>query len=149
MLNPALILGQVMQSSLEKLIAQGESSPFYRLLNMRIEEVKADYARLSTEIDDRHIQFLKTVHGGVIASLADSAAAWAIYGSNNLQGIPVTVEMKINFLKSVKSGKLVAEARNVHKGSKIFVSDVDVKSSEGDLIAKSLITYYLVENKRR
>jgi uncharacterized protein (TIGR00369 family) len=112
---------------------------------MRIDEVKADYARLSVEINDRHTQFLRTVHGGVIASLADSAAAWAIYGSGNLKGVPVTLEMKINFLKPIKSGRLVAEARNLHKGSNIFVSDVDVRSDKGDLIAKSLVTYYLVK----
>lgn len=137
-----------MQPTLENLIKQGEDSPFYKLLNMKIEEVGDNYARLSIEIDERHIQFLRTVHGGVIASLADSAAAWAIYGSKNVKGIPVTVEMKINFLKPVKSGKLVAEARNLHKGSKIFVSDVEVKNSRGTLIAKSLVTYYIAKNKQ-
>jgi len=137
-----------MQPTLENLIKQGEDSPFYQLLNMKIEEVRDNYARLSIEIDERHIQFLRTVHGGVIASLADSAAAWAIYGSKNVKGVPVTVEMKINFLKPVKSGKLVAEARNLHKGSTIFVSDVEVKNSRGTLIAKSLVTYYIVKNKQ-
>lgn len=136
-----------MQRQLEKLISRGENSPFYQLLNMKIEQVEKDYARVSIKIEKKHIQFLETVHGGVIASLADSAAAWAIYGSNNLKDIPVTVEMKINFLKPIKSGKLVAEARNVHKGSRIFVSDVEVKNSKGDLIAKSLLTYYLLKSK--
>jgi acyl-CoA thioesterase len=115
---------------------------------MKIEEVRENYARLSIKIEERHIQFLRTVHGGVIASLADSAAAWAIYASKNVKGVPVTVEMKINFLKPVKSGKLVAEARNLHKGSTIFVSDVEVKNSRGTLIAKSLVTYYIVKNKQ-
>ncbi len=114
---------------------------------MKIEEVKADYARLSIRVDRRHIQLLNTVHGGVIASLADSAAAWAIYGAWSLKGVPVTVEMKINFLKPVKSGRLVAEARGIHKGSKISVSEVDVKDSRGILVAKSLVTYYIVEDK--
>lgn len=134
-----------MQTELEKLIKRGENSPFYQLLDMKIEEVKEDYARLSIKIHKKHIQFLKTVHGGVIASLADSAAAWAVYGSNDLKIIPVTVEMKVNFLKPVKSGKLVAEARNIHKGSRIFVSDVEVKDSKGYLIAKSLLTYYVLK----
>ena len=53
--------------------------------------------------------------------------------------------MKINFLKPVKSGKLIAEARNIHGGFRIFVSDVEVKSDKGDLIAKSLVTYYLLK----
>lgn len=137
-----------MEDSLAHLIRRGGDSPFYQLLGMKIEEVRRDFARLSIEIGGKHIQFLGTVHGGVIASLADSAAAWAIYGSNNLQDIPVTVEMKINFMKPVKSGRLVAEAQNVHSGSRIFVSDVEVKDSEGTLVAKSLVTYYLLKSKR-
>ena len=136
-----------MRASLEEWIRKGEESRFYRLLDMKIEEVKADYARLSIRVDRRHIQLLNTVHGGVIASLADSAAAWAIYGAWSLKGVPVTVEMKINFLKPVKSGRLVAEARSIHKGSKISVSEVDVKDSRGILVAKSLVTYYIVEDK--
>jgi acyl-CoA thioesterase len=136
-----------MKPALERLIELGESSSFYRLLNMRIEEVREDFACLSIKIEKKHIQFQGAVHGGVIASLADSAAAWAIYGSGNLKVIPVTVEMKINFLKSIKSGKLIAEARNIHEGSRIFVSDVEVKSDKGDLIAKSLVTYYLLKHK--
>lgn len=136
-----------MQPTLETLIKRGENSPFYQLLSIKIEKVRDNYARLSIKIEKKHIQFLKTVHGGVIASLADSAAAWAVYGSSNLKGIPVTVEMKINFLKPVKSGKLVAEARNIHGGSRIFVSDVEVKNGKGNLVAKSLVTYYLLKHK--
>jgi len=136
-----------MQPTLETLIKRGENSPFYQLLSIKIEEVRDNYARLSIKIEKKHIQFLETVHGGVIASLADSAAAWAVYGSSNLKGIPVTVEMKINFLKPVKSGKLVAEARNIHGGSRIFVSDVEVKNGKGNLVAKSLVTYYLLKHK--
>ena len=136
-----------MQPELERLIHRGENCPFYRLLNMKIEEVRENYARLSIKIDKKHIQLLNTVHGGVKASLADSAAAWAIFGSNGLNGAPVTVEMKINFLKPVESGKLVAEARNIHEGSRIFVSDVEVKNGKGNLIAKSLLTYYPLKNK--
>ncbi len=79
-----------------------------------------------------------------MASLADSAAAWAIFGSDNLQGNPVTVEMKINFLKPVTAGRIVAEAKNVLEGSRIFVTDVDVKDGQGNLIAKSIVTYYLL-----
>jgi acyl-CoA thioesterase len=130
-----------------ELVRRGEGSPFYQLLGIKIEEVANNYARLSISIDERHTQFLSVVHRGVIASLADSAAAWAIYGSGGLPGVPVTVEMKINFLRSIESGRLVAEARNIHAGRKIFVSDVDVKDGNGNLIAKSLVTYCLVRDK--
>lgn len=55
--------------------------------------------------------------------------------------------MKINFLRPIKSGKLIAEARNIHGGSRIFVSDVEVRNGKGNLIAKSLVTYYLLKHK--
>jgi uncharacterized protein (TIGR00369 family) len=130
------------------LIKRGETCPYYTLLNMKIREVKDGYARLTMELEEKHLQFLKTVHGGAIASLADSAAAWATVGSAGVKTIPVTVEMKINFLAPVESGLLVAEARIVHKGKTISLSDVEVKDNKGRIVAKSLVTYYLRSNGR-
>jgi len=125
------------------LIKRGETCPYYTLLNMKIQEVKDGHARLTMNLEEKHLQFLKTVHGGAIASVADSAAAWATLGSAGLKVVPVTVEMKINFLAPVESGQLIAEARIVHKGKTISLSDVDVKDDKGRLVAKSLVTYYL------
>jgi len=129
--------------TLQDLIKRGETCPYYTLLNIKIEEVKDGYARLTMKLKEKHLQFLKTVHGGAIASLADSAAAWATVGSAGLNAVPVTVEMKINFLVPVESGRLIAEARIVHRGKTISLSDVEVKDNKGRLVAKSLVTYYL------
>jgi acyl-CoA thioesterase len=135
-----------MEPMLYDLIKQGETCPYYRLLNMKIEEVKNGYARLTMNLEEKHLQFLRTVHGGAISSLADSAAAWATVGSAGLKSVPITVEMKINYLAPVESGRLIAEAHIVHKGKKISVGDVEVKDDKGRLVAKSLITYYLRSN---
>jgi uncharacterized protein (TIGR00369 family) len=115
------------------------------LFGIKIEEMKIDFARLSMKAEIKHTQMYGTVHGGVLATLADSVAAWAVFGKENVHGNPVTAEMKINYLKPVCSGKVVAEARNVHEGSRIFVSDVEVRN-EGKLVAKSLVTYYMVKD---
>lgn len=135
--------------TLPDLIKRGETCPYYMLLNMKIDEVKEGYARLTMNVEEKHLQFLKTVHGGAIGSLADSAAAWATIGSAGLKAASVTVEMKINFLAPVQSGRLTAEARIVHKGNKISLSDVEVKDDKGRLVAKGLVTYYLISRKRR
>ena len=134
---------------LRDLIKRGETCPYYTLLNMKIREVKDGYARLTMELEEKHLQFLKTVHGGAIASLADSAAAWATVGSTGLKAVPVTVEMKINFLAPVESGRLTAEARIVRKGKTISLSDVDVKDGKERLVTKSLVTYYMQSNQQR
>jgi len=141
-----------MEPTLDDLIERGEASPYYRLLNMKIEEVRDGYARLTMNIEEKHLQFLRTVHGGAISSLADSAAAWAtvgsVLGSVGAKVVPLTVEMKINYLAPVESGRLIAEARVVHKGSTISVSDVEVKDDKGRLVAKSLVTYYIRKESR-
>ena len=135
--------------TLRDLVKRGETCPYYTLLNMKIEEVKDGYARLTMNLENKHLQFLRTVHGGAIASLADSAAAWATLGSAGLKAVPVTVEMKINFLAPVESGCLTAEARIVHKGKTISLSDVEVKDGKERLVAKSLVTYYMRNNQQR
>lgn len=127
--------------TLRDFIKRGETCPYYRLLNIKIEEVKDGYARLEMNVEEKHLQFLGTAHGGAIGSLADSAAAWATVGSAGLKAVPVTVEMKINFLAPVECGILTAEARIVHKGRTTSLSDVEVKDTRGRLVAKSLVTY--------
>jgi acyl-CoA thioesterase len=133
--------------NIQDLVKRGEACPYYTLLNMKIEEVKDNYARLTMNLENKHLQFLKTVHGGAIASLADSAAAWATVGAASLRAAPVTVEMKINFLAPVQSGRLTAEARIVHKGKTISLSDVEVRDGKERLVAKSLVTYYMRTNQ--
>jgi acyl-CoA thioesterase len=134
-------------NNIRDLIKRGITSPYYKLLNMKIDKVKDNYARLTMDLEEKHLQFLKTVHGGAIASLADSAAAWAIVGLSGSEVFPVTLEMKINFLAPVESGCLIAEAHVVHKGRRISLSDVEVKDDKGRLVAKSLVTYYLRNNQ--
>lgn len=42
---------------LDELIEEAERSPYYRLLNMKIDEVKGGYARLTMNIEEKHLQF--------------------------------------------------------------------------------------------
>ena len=104
------LLGAQAMDTLRDFIKRGETCLYYRLLNMKIEEVKDGYARLGMNVEEKHLQSLGTVHGGAIGSLADSAGAWATVGSAGHKAVPVTIEMKINFLAPVDSGSLIAEA---------------------------------------
>jgi len=55
------------------------------LLNIRIGEVKDGYAGLVMNLEDEHLQFLRTVDGGALVSLPDSTAVCAIVGPSNLK----------------------------------------------------------------
>jgi len=57
-----------------------------------------------------------------------------------------TMEMKINYLIPFREGEITAEAKIIYKGSKTALGDVEVRNSDGDLIAKGLATYMIMKN---
>jgi len=89
------------------------------------------------------------VHGGAIASLADSAVAMALIDLVNPKDRITTIEFKINFMASVNKGKLEARAKIIHKGLKTAVGDVKVVNGKGKLVAKLVATYSIQRSDER
>jgi uncharacterized protein (TIGR00369 family) len=71
------------------------------------------------------------VHGGVVASIADSACGYAALTAMPADSAVLSVEFKINFLSPAKGEKLRAHGRVVRAGKKLVVSAADVFSVEG------------------
>jgi len=71
--------------------------------------------------------------------------AIALLGMIDRSETLLTVEMKINYLKSVKEGDIIAEAKVVHKGKRTALGDVEVRNSDGELVAKGLATYMIIQ----
>jgi uncharacterized protein (TIGR00369 family) len=51
-----------------------------------------------------------------------------------------TVELKINFFRPVRQGKLTAEARVVRAGANLGYAECDLKDDEGRLVARAAST---------
>lgn len=109
---------------------------FYAIyLGMRIEELSRGYARVRLEVRRDFLTWDNLVQGGVIASLLDQAFGCAV---NTLENIYVAVQLNINFLSSVPVGETIqAEARVVHAGKTLAVSDMTVVNSKGKTIARA------------
>ena len=116
-------------------------NPFWALLGMELMEIKKGWSRVRLPIGDKLTNAIGRVHGGAIFSSADSAVGMALVGLINRDENISTLEMKINFLKPVKSGEIIAEAKIVHKGSQTAIGDVDVRDEKNYLVAKGLATY--------
>ena len=94
-LNPAYL------SALYRLI---NTSPFPSHLPMRVVDVTLDTSRVELDIDACHIQPFGIVHGGVIATLVDTATFWAGFGPIAEDAGLVNVDLKLNYLQTVSSG---------------------------------------------
>ena len=114
---------------------------FPRHLGFEIDLIEPGRARLSVEVRQELLQLAGVMHGGAIASLADTAVAFAVLSVYANDTRFTTVELKINYLSPIKGGRAVAEARIIRDGRRIVVAECDVYDSDGKLAAKGLLTY--------
>ena len=117
-----------------------ENTPYYKHLGIEIVEVGVGFATLKLGFKDYLTHPFGHFHGGSIASLADSAGINSVLTTLNDEEKALTLEMKINYLLPVKDADVFAEAKVIHKGKKFAVADVDVKSDDGQLVAKAIVT---------
>ena len=122
-----------------------QESPFWELLGLELADVKKGWAKVRLPFARKLVHPLGIAHGGAVFSAADSAVAMALIGLVSRDETFTTVEMKINFLKPVDAGEMIAEARIVHQGARTALGDVEVFNGEGVLVAKGLATYMILK----
>jgi acyl-CoA thioesterase len=81
---------------------------------------------------EKHLNSFKTVHGGVIFSLADFVFAVA---ANSHGTVAMAINVSISYIKAVTGGTLFAEAEEVSLNPKIGTYSVCVTDERSDLIA--------------
>jgi len=118
-----------------------KSSKFSALMGFEVERLYEGGALLSMTAEDHHRQIHNVLHGGVIAALADTAAAIAAYTVVPRGAEVVTVELKINYLLAVGEGKIWAEGSVLRAGRNFIVVECNVTNDAGALVAKALMTF--------
>lgn len=126
--------------NLEMQLKLAKNTPYYEYLGIEVVEADEGFAKLRLDFKDHLTHPFGYFHGGAIASLADSAGINAVLTSLNDEEKALTLEMKINYLLPVKDAVVFAEGKVIHKGKKFAVADVDVKSDDGQLVAKAIVT---------
>ena len=116
-------------------------SKFSVLVGFDVERLYKGGAVLSMTVKDHHRQIHNVVHGGVIAALADTAAAIAAY-TVAPEGVELaTIELKINYLLPIAEGRVEAEGRVLRAGRNFIVAECDVRNHQRSLAAKALMTF--------
>jgi uncharacterized protein (TIGR00369 family) len=118
-----------------------ESVPFAHLLQLELGEMKRGAATLHLEVRDDLRQNNGVVHGGVIASLVDTAAAFAILTLLERDQTSTTIDLTIHYLRPLLSGRSTAQARVVRAGRRIMVITVDVLDETETLVATALTSF--------
>lgn len=111
------------------------------ILGLSLESLERGRVVFSMKVKPRHKQIHGVVHGGVLATLADTVAAIAAFTTVPRGTEIATVEMKINFLEPVPDGRIRAEGRVLRTGRNFVVTECEIFNEGGSLAAKALLTF--------
>ena len=115
--------------------------PFARHLGIELGEMKRGEASLHLLIRDELRRNNGFVHGGVVASLADTAAAFAILTLLEAEETTTTVDMTIHYMRPLLQGRATARARVLRAGRRIITISVDVLDDSKVVAATALTTF--------
>lgn len=114
--------------------------PLSELLGFHLIEVEPGSALIELEAREHHFNPMGTLHGGVLATIADTSMGIA-HGSLLGEGeSSTTIEMKINFLRPFWHGKLRAAGKAVKHGRSLTYLESEVHDEDGTLIARASST---------
>jgi uncharacterized protein (TIGR00369 family) len=122
--------------------------PFYRFMGIRLVMVGWGRSEIRMKVGMSLTQSAGFAHGGVSASLVDSAVGLALCTMIDRRNAITTVNLHVNFLAPAKPGLLIARGRIVHKGKRTAVGECEVVDEDGNLVSKGTATYLIFENKR-
>jgi LAO/AO transport system ATPase/phenylacetic acid degradation protein PaaD len=108
-------------------------------LGFDVVEGGAGSATVTVLLDERHINFFGSCHGGVVFALADSAFGLA---SNSYGPVAAAIDAHITFSSAGKKGdRLVARARELKRGRSLAVYRVDVHKTTEDRQEEMVSTF--------
>jgi uncharacterized protein (TIGR00369 family) len=102
------------------------------LVGASLEAVEPGFVEIYLPSRDDLRQQHGMIHGGVIAMLADTAAALSALTVAGEGAIGMTVEYKINLLAPAKGDKLIARGSLIRSGRPLSVASADIFAAYGD-----------------
>ena len=128
-------------AELERLRERFGRVPFARLLNLELVELRRGACMLGMEASDRLAQLDGFAHGGALATLADTAAAFAVHTLLEPGERTVTVDLTVHFLRPLVEGVATAQARVLRAGRRLLIVAVEITDQTDALIATVITTY--------
>lgn len=120
---------------------------FPTLIQMRVEEIEFDHCIITLAAHNRLLQPFGIIHGGVLATLIDTATYWAVFMRLPQDTGLVNIDLKLNYLKTANPGLLTAEGHCIRAGRTISYAEARVTNEAGDLLAHGTSTLMALPGK--
>jgi len=125
-----------------RMVQRGElpPPPVATLIGFTIGSIEPGRVVMEMTAGPQHANPMGTLHGGILCDLADAAMGMAYASSLDEGETFTTLELKINFLKPVWSGRLTAAGRIVTSGRTVGLVECDIQDDKDRLVARASST---------
>ncbi len=145
-----LVIPHDMQKSvMSKRIRQGveRSNPFGDLVGLTFTSIEKGYSQCMLEVDRKLLNPFGSLHGGATYTMADTGMGAALLSCIDDDEQCSTIEIKIVYFKSVKSGALTCDTKVIHRSNRFATLESEV-TQQGCLVAKALGTWSIYKKKK-
>ncbi|MDA0689778.1 MAG: PaaI family thioesterase [Proteobacteria bacterium] len=119
------------------------SSPYGDFLGISMLDYGDGLAECCIQLQPHHLNTGGRVHGGVLSSLADTAAGVAVRSIRPEGTLTATTDLSMSFIRPPRGNDLLARAKVIHAGKQLYRVEVDIVSAE-KLVARSSATFMIV-----
>jgi uncharacterized protein (TIGR00369 family) len=116
--------------------------PISALMNFGLAELGEGHAVFTAEPAEYHYNPIGVVHGGLAATLLDSAMGCAVHSTLPAGAGYTTLEIKVNYVRpmTAETGEVRCEARVIHVGGRTATAEGRVIDASGKLYAHATTT---------
>lgn len=129
------------------LITKVKKSPYPSHMRMVLDRIEIDKAEVVIDLATCHLQPYGIVHGGVVATIIDTATFWAGFLRLPEDVGLVNVDLKLNYLQPVVDGKIRAEGSCMRHGRSLSYTEARVFDADENLIAHGTSTLMALPGK--
>lgn len=121
---------------------------FTDFLQLRVVEQRNDGVTIECPLQPFFFNPDGSLHGGLIATIADEAVWYALEHATGATRHSTTVELKVNYLRAARDTTIARGiARLVKTGRTLIVGTVEITDERGTVCAIATVTYMLLGDK--
>lgn len=113
------------------------STPFSQLLGMHCLLRDKGKARYELEVGPELLNKRGVAHGGVVASLLDTALGAAVVSSLTAEEWTGTLELSVQFREPVRPGRVIGEGRVARRGRSVAFAEGEIRDAAGRVLASA------------
>ncbi|HXF42607.1 MAG TPA: PaaI family thioesterase [Pyrinomonadaceae bacterium] len=121
--------------------------PVAKYVGMRLDSLSNGSAVISLEMHEGISQPSGIMHGGITATLIDTAMAFALRTIIGAGPDTATVDLTVHYLRPIATGRAVCRAKVLRAGRRFYTISAEVFDENENLAAHGISTYTVIKKE--